>query len=205
MVDIFKTTNGGIEWTKDTTTYLDWEGIQLEYTFLITIMELLLVDLARNWEIYTTTNAGTNWTQVSNIPPPSANELTGHIASAGNSVWFGTYGGGNSVYRSTDRGLTWSVARNVPGHIGFCLAFKESLNGLAVNCFEGLGNRISKTTDGGVIWSAIPNIPTTPSTYFISYVARNTRSYVITFTPISGFLQQPFPDLRSPQTMDQAG
>ena len=68
-----------------------------------------------------------NWTQVSNIPPPAANELTGHIASAGNSVWFGTYGGGNSVYRSTDRGLTWSVARNVSGHIGFCLAFKESL------------------------------------------------------------------------------
>jgi photosystem II stability/assembly factor-like uncharacterized protein len=195
---VFKTTNAGIEWTRDTTIFLGSGGHPNDIHFFDANNGVVIGNpRGGNWEIYTTANGGTDWIQVpfSNIPPPAVNEFTGAglFASAGNNIWFGTFAGGNSVYRSTDRGMTWSVTRNVPGKAAFCIAFKDSLNGLSSNCFGGLGNRINKTTDGGVTWTALQNVPTTPSTYFISYVKGTQGSYVITSTSNIGFPEQTIP------------
>jgi hypothetical protein len=118
-------------------------------------------------------------------PPPVSSDISGQtFATVGNCVWFGTMY--NSVYRSTDKGMTWSAARDVLGYqsLGPFLAFRDSLNGLGCAPFPafvtGPINRISRTTDGGITWTpvAAAAIPATPSAWYPAYVP-GTHSYVI--------------------------
>jgi photosystem II stability/assembly factor-like uncharacterized protein len=198
---VFKTTNGGMDWEPQPTAFPGSGGYPDDIHFFDPNNGVAIGDPhGGNWEIYTTTNGGTLWTRVpsSSIPLPLSGEFSadGLYASAGNSVWFGTVAGGNNgVYRSTDRGRTWSVTRNLPGNVGFGVAFKDSLNGLAYSCFGPLGNRISRTTDGGTTWARLDSasIPSTPSTHYISYVPGTRGSYVMTSHNNIGFPEPTIP------------
>jgi hypothetical protein len=100
----------------------------------------------------------------------------------GHTLWFCTFE--RSVYRTTDRGMTWSVARNVLGSdgVGLVVAFKDSMNGLACSPFNNTGgNRIHRTTDGGATWTSLPpsSIPATPTAIWLAYDPA-LRVYVMT-------------------------
>jgi photosystem II stability/assembly factor-like uncharacterized protein len=180
---IFKTTDGGSTWTKQTTAFPGSGGFPVAIRFFDSNNGVCVGNPRGGyWEIYTTANGGTNWTRVpsGNIPSPLSGETApenNDAQSAGNSFWFGTFG--TSLYRTTDRGTTWTVARNViGGGSGFGFAFKDSLNGVACT-FVG-GNRISRTSDGGVSWTPILSVPSAVSTFYIADVKGTSGSYVIT-------------------------
>ena len=182
---IFKTTNGGKVWLRDTTAFRGPGGHPEGIHVFDPNNGLAFGDPRSNsWEIYTTTDGGGHWTQVpaGNIPAPTPADFgLIYSESKGNTLWFGTYN--RSIYKSTDRGMTWSAVRNVLGSdgVGVLPAFKDTLNGLCCSCFNNDGsNRIFKTTDGGATWTSLSpaSIPATPSAFFVSY-APGLHAYVI--------------------------
>lgn len=113
------------------------------------------------FEIYTTNDGGTSWTRVpsANIPAPQSGEygIVGHYSVIGDTVWFDTNKG--RVYRSPDRGLTWTVASTgltVPANSAMDICFYSSTNGIArvYNATTG-GNSMRVTSDGGTTWTAV--------------------------------------------------
>jgi hypothetical protein len=132
------------------------------------------------FEIYMTSNGGANWSQVprENIPPKLLGEggITHVFTAAGSSLWFPTmFSGKGRFYRTTDKGLTWSVLVYPNWHLGFypMIEFQDENVGL---CNGGWGD-VEKTTDGGVTWMAMP---TSMQLAFqdLKYVPRTSGMYV---------------------------
>ena len=187
---IFKTNDGGLTWTQQGSAFSGSGGFPLVIHFFDDNNGVCAGN-PRNgyWEIYTTSDGGALWSRVpsANIPAPIPANETGisHVAVAqGNSFWFSTFWG--SLYRSTNRGMNWTVARNTPGiDWGFDFAFKDSLNGLACT-FVG-GNKITRTSDGGATWTSVSFSGLSGlSTFFIAYAKGTTGSYVITSNSNTG-------------------
>jgi photosystem II stability/assembly factor-like uncharacterized protein len=185
---IFKTSNGGSNWVRDTTAFQGTGGHPNVIQFFDADNGLCVGNPRGGyWEIYTTTNGGSNWVRVpsANIPAPLAGELGiehSNVNTAGNYFWFQTLK--NSLYRTTDLGYTWTVAYNVtggPSQLGFGFAFKDSQNGLAADFYPN--SVISSSSDGGETWE--PMVPFPPgldtiSSLFIVYRKTPIGSYVIT-------------------------
>lgn len=181
---LFKTTDGGLTWAKQTTAFPSGGYPNVIHFFDSDYGVCVGDPNGGYWAIYTTTNGGTNWTRVPsvNIPFPLSGELGipgNKVITIGNNFWFSTFMA--SLYRTTDRGMTWTVAHNVIGNSGFGFAFKDSFNGLACT-FVG-GNKISRTSDGGVTWAPIVPFPpglSALSAFYVAYAKGSDGSYVIT-------------------------
>jgi photosystem II stability/assembly factor-like uncharacterized protein len=185
---IFKTTDGGLNWIRDTTAFQGSGGHPNVIHFFDADNGLCIGNPRGGyWEIYTTTDGGSNWIRVpsANIPAPLTNESgieTSYDPPAGNYFWFPTLR--NRLYRTTDQGYTWTVADSVtggPSQIGFGFAFKDNLNGLAADFYPI--SVISSTSDGGETWEPMVPYPpglSTISSLFIVYAKGTDSSYVIT-------------------------
>lgn len=126
--------------------------------------------------IVTTRDGGMSWRPVSpeSIPPALPGEAafaasgTGIVVQGQGNVWFGTGGGSVArVFRSSDRGRTWTVA-NTPVPAGnsagiFSLAFSDERNGVAVGgdyLKPGEArNNLLVTRDGGQTWTVPEGTP----------------------------------------------
>ena len=109
-----------------------------------------------DFEIYTTTNGGTTWTQVSgsNIPNPVSGEfgVVGYYSAVNDTVWFGTNKG--RVYRSTDKGLTYTVATVTPLNGKYIKpSFRNGSHGLVQDKDAGTTGTLCESFDGGVTWT----------------------------------------------------
>jgi photosystem II stability/assembly factor-like uncharacterized protein len=120
--------------------------------------------------IVVTDDGGKSWMQVPTDDAPAILPSEASFAASGtcltiqgtSNVWFATGGGARArVFRSTDRGRTWSVA-DAPVHAGnsssglFSIAFSDPLNGVAVGGDyakpkEPFDN-VALTNDGGRTW-----------------------------------------------------
>jgi photosystem II stability/assembly factor-like uncharacterized protein len=196
---IFKTINGGIDWIKQGTAYPGAGGHPSEIYFFDADSGLCVGE-PRNgyWEIYTTTDGGTNWIRVPSVsvPAPAPEDFTGDgisRAGVGNCFWFNS--ASCSVYRTTDKGLTWTVSRNIfPAPAYFIeLAFKDNLNGLAISYFGDDINKVSRSINGGESWTRLPELPSPPSSYWITYVPGTSGTYFITSHKNIGYLQPAVP------------
>lgn len=117
-----------------------------------------------------TDDGGVTWSRIptDNAPPMLPNEAafaasgTCLIVQGKSNVWIGTGGGERArVFRSTDRGRTWSVA-DTPIHAGnaaagiFSVAFTDAQHGVAVggqyNKPKELFDNVAVTSDGGITW-----------------------------------------------------
>lgn len=184
---ILCTTDGGSSWNRQLTASL----VAGVHFFDDTTGVSFGVPDAGYHQIYTTTNAGVLWTRVSRSNIPEAvNDAEGFIPSnysaVGNTIWIPTNGGfteGGSLYKSTDRGRTWSATRHVVPISGFFCAFKDSLNGLLSGGSAGV---VQRTTDGGATWKQTESKPQGISTLFMSYVPGTEGSYVVTSLPPRG-------------------
>ncbi len=164
---IYRTTDGGQSWDRES-AYAGPGGFPDVVHFFDDSAGVSVGDPhtpTNNWQIYTSTNGGNTWTPVpsSNFPPANSGEfgLAGVYKAVGSHLWFVSSAG--SLYRTSDRGVTWGITRNV-GNGSFGFDFTDSLNGLAT------GGPLKLTIDGGVTW--IRFAPTTfPPNFTAGYLA----------------------------------
>lgn len=109
---VFKTTDGGESWEFQiggTTPDESWNN--WVHFFDANNGVFMSDPVGGYFELYTTSDGGSNWTRVpsANIPAPLASEYgyTGGYTYVGNTVFFYTNKG--RILKSTDKGLTWSV------------------------------------------------------------------------------------------------
>jgi M6 family metalloprotease-like protein len=161
---IFITTNGGTGWTKQTTAAFSGAAAFPNVVHFFNATEGFCMGDPNGgyFEIYTTEDAGTNWTRVpqADIPANQSGEYgyTNLYDAVGDTVWFGTNKG--RVYKSTDKGLHWNVY-SVSGFSDFSdLTFNDGNNGIAqqVNYNTSTGAITSVllkvTHDGGQTWAS---------------------------------------------------
>jgi photosystem II stability/assembly factor-like uncharacterized protein len=148
--------------------------------------------------ILTTDDGGAHWTRVPTASAPPMLPGEAAFAASGtcltvlgtSNVWIGTGGGARArVFRSSDRGRTWSVA-DTPLHAGnsasgiFSVAFSDALHGVVVGGEyskpKELFDNVALTGDGGATWrlahgplpagymSAVAYLPETNGRWLVS-------------------------------------
>ncbi|MFC1554579.1 WD40/YVTN/BNR-like repeat-containing protein [candidate division KSB1 bacterium] len=169
---IFKTINGGLDWKE---TYSnETQGIFFNSMDFWDMDNGIAVGdpLDGGFMMIRTADGGNTWEQVpkENIPAPIDGEAqfaasgTCLIVQGENNVWFATGGGAARVFRSTDRGDTWTVHETpmISGEASqgiFSLAFRDANTGIIVGGdyrVDSLGTgNCALTTDGGVTWNLV--------------------------------------------------
>jgi photosystem II stability/assembly factor-like uncharacterized protein len=167
---IYKTTDGGKSWLLQLTVR-DARGFLDAIAFRDADHGIAMGDpISGRFTISTTDDGGVNWKpgSTNETPPALANE--GAFAASGTclvvegekNAWFGTGGGQVSrVFRSTDRGRTWTAhatpiaAGNASSGI-FSVAFRDPDHGVAVGGDYKQADRAGQvaawTSDGGRTW-----------------------------------------------------
>jgi hypothetical protein len=192
---IYKTTDRGTTWTAATGVYNNAASFPNTIHFFDQNNGVAMGDPVDGYfEIYTTTNGGINWVRVAmgNIPAPLTGEtgLVNEHSYYNNSYWFTTFE--KRVFRSTDRGYTWTCSQLPPSGQTFApsVAFRDELNGLA-SSMNGNEMITCKTSDGGNTWvyNSVPNwiyglgsityINGTQSTYALNSICWNGNELAI--------------------------
>ena len=164
---IWKTTDSGVSWSKQTTALFNGAGSYANFVHFWDANNGIAQGDPENgeFEIYTTTNGGVNWTRVpaANIPDPNP-DVNGEFGYfnlftvSGNTIWFGTDRG--RIFRSSDKGLTWTAYNSVySSDFGLDrFTFSSATKGILM-----IHNtlKIYSTADGGATWNPI----TTPDFY----------------------------------------
>jgi len=154
---IVVTNDGGATWTVQSTanftnSWADWVH------FFDSQNGVCMGDSYQNkFFIFTTTDGGTTWVRVpdANVPPASASEAgtVNMYDASGDNIWFGTSTG--RVYKSTNKGLNWTVSETNMGAIQADVRFKDANTGFVYGSNTGITWAIKKTTDGGATWNTI--------------------------------------------------
>lgn len=156
---IWKTTDSGITWTKQTTA--QFNSLTESYANFVHFWDanngIAMGDpQAGEFEIYTTTDGGTNWIRVdgASIPDPDAGGEYGYenlYTVSGNTIWFGTDIG--RIFKSTDKGLTWTATQSLStDFIEDKFTFSNETKGLLMIKDT---QKLHNTTDGGATWNPV--------------------------------------------------
>lgn len=102
-----------------------------------------------NWVLLKTTDGGSTWTSAATLPQAGTEYGWNNSGwRVGDNLWFGT--NNTRVYKSTDRGATWSYAPTTIIN-SYSIAFGNAQKGV-VGSATGTANR---STDGGNSWASI--------------------------------------------------
>lgn len=157
---IYRTTDSGVTWVKQPTALFN-DGTN-SFTNLVHFFNtnegVCQGDPANGYfEIYTTTNGGTNWNRVpsANIPAmlPGEYGYTHNYETLDNTIWMGTNKG--RIFKSTNKGLNWTVAQTPITDFGSAAisgnyAMKDQNNGI----FISSDWQFFRTTDGTATWTS---------------------------------------------------
>lgn len=201
---IYRTTDGGATWMR---TYRDdRQGIFLDaLAFWDNGRGLAFGDpLDGTFVVLATDDGGRSWRQLSGavLPAPLPGEA-GFAASGqalvtmpGGHAWIGTGGGPRArVLHTHDYGATWEVVDTpLPGGTGagiFGLAFRDSLNGIAVGGDHtqrtAPSMNVLRTADGGRTWELVGSTQPAGVRYGVAVVPNATsHTYVAVGPPGSG-------------------
>lgn len=188
---IYKTTDGGRNWTLQFTNP-DAKGFFDCMAFWDSKHGLALGDpVDGRFVLITTKDGGKSWKRLPSqaIPPAIAGE--GAFAASGtcvavqgkNNVWFATGGSVARVFRSADRGESWSVVETPIVHGNessgiFSIAFRDALHGVIAGGDykhpEHGGSNLAFTEDAGHTWQLAK---ASPQAYFsaVAFDAANDR------------------------------
>jgi photosystem II stability/assembly factor-like uncharacterized protein len=189
---VYKTINGGTVWNKQNTAIFD--GSANFVHFYDANIGFAIGDSL----IYRTTDGGANWivnTDLVSLFQYRQSYMYNAFETKGNHVWVGTNYG--RMFYSNDKGITWTAsATQIP--YGFkSIAFKDSLNGVAVvnkwqSGANGGGGFIDDaylyvTHDGGNTWAQqYMNLPGSfiyknyATKYAIAYVPGTASTFIMT-------------------------
>lgn len=160
---IWKTSNGGTTWAKQSTAAFALGTSFPNIVYFWDVNNGVTMgdpDSSGKFEIYTTSNGGTTWARIPGGNQPTVSNEFGYTTIrdvAGNTIWFGTDLG--RVFKSNDRGLTWTAAQTpiidfggvtVAGASG-TIEVKDA-NTAWVMDQDGL---IYSTTDAGATWEVV--------------------------------------------------
>jgi photosystem II stability/assembly factor-like uncharacterized protein len=169
---IYRTVDGGAHW-RITNQNRNPQAFYDCMAFFDARRGLVLSDPVNGrFRVLITQDGGRHWRvdPAHNVPPANANEY-GFAASnecittfGARDAWFGSGGaGGGRVYRSTDGGVTWRVARTPLARGAtagvFAVAFRSRLQGLAIGgdfANPAVAPRaLALTGDGGRTWTLV--------------------------------------------------
>lgn len=151
---IVKTIDGGLTWTPQNSATFNGSWANFVHFFNENDGVAMGDPASTDFVIYTTADGGNQWNLVSsaNLPDALVQEtgVTGYFYAVGSTVWFSTTKG--RVYKSTDKGLSWTVATT--GLSGLSrLSFKDENTGFAV--LTASPYTVKKTSNGGASWATV--------------------------------------------------
>ncbi len=159
---ILHTTDGGLNWTVQSSATVF--GSSASYPGLIRFFSATEgvavgapLSTSGGFEIYTTTDAGTTWTRSTATTPLTVVDENIAVTApsvVGSTIWFATSAG--RVFRSADKGLTWTVAL-VDSNVELTnVLFRDAQNGLALSLDDnGTNHRLFRSTNGGTTWAPV--------------------------------------------------
>jgi len=159
--NIWKTENGGLLWTMKTTT--QFEGSWANFYHAVSADTGVAVGDPNGgyWDICLTNDGGNTWSRVpsSNIPANYVGEYgtASAYSAVGNYIWFATNKG--RCYRSTNKGLNWTVKQVASAGANYNVCFVDSLRGVFWEPAPVFKKKASSyniyyvTTDGGLTWN----------------------------------------------------
>jgi len=200
---ILRTDDGGANWVHQSTALFNAAGNFPNWIFFWDENNGVCHGdpTAGYMEIYTTTDGGVNWVRTpdSLITPELPGEfgITDVFRQQGDSsLYFGTNLG--RIYKTADRGLSWTVAQTPFGDFIGAIAFRDANNGLCTSGGATGSVDVARTTDGGATWSLVGTntagmtlklgmcyVPNTPALYFISTPAAGSVDGT-TYSPNDG-------------------
>lgn len=173
---IWKTTDGGLTWTKQASALFNSNDSYTNFVYFWDANNGVTQGDPENgeFEIYTTTDGGTNWTRVNgtNLPDPDINGEYGYenlYSVSGNTIWFGTDRG--RLFKSVDKGLNWTVYQTPSTSFEYDnFTFSDNLKGLISIYASPIV--LYNTVDGGANWNQV----TSTGTYNtdISYIPNSS-------------------------------
>ena len=182
---IWVTQDAGITWTQQASAFTNSDSFANSVYFWDTDNGIALGDPQNGYfEIYTTSNSGTDWTRVNSTPalvPIDANEyaLTSKFNVSGDNISIGTTFG--RILHSNDKGQTWTVSQSPIADFGGGINGSDSADIAYINGNNGLLQTstwdLYATANGGTTWNpitpsgafrnfSITQVPGTSSTYF---------------------------------------
>ena len=188
---IYKTTNGGKTWDlqfKNTNEKAFFDAIACwDKNNCVAMSD----PVDRKFVLISTKDGGKSWTPIDTSKMPDAKEGEAAFAASGtclitqgkNNLFLVTGGTAARVFRSNDRGRTWSVAETpiVQGNAGsgiFSIAMLDARNGVIVGGnYEKPNenaNNIAFTSDGGGTWTSASGL-----TGYRSCVAIVDKNYMV--------------------------
>ncbi len=193
---IYKTTDGGLTWTRQATAaYGSSSFVNVVYFWDQNLGYCMGDPINGEFEIYTTDDGGTTWTLVpgANIPNPLAGEYgtVGYYSAAGDTTWFGTTKG--RVFRSIDNGHNWTMSAISGWGAKSTQPFtRNNMNTICGDRSAGSTGAMVRTTDGGTTWTPIVTtgqvftndmcyVPGTPSTWITTGAATGMTGVTYSF------------------------
>ncbi len=196
---VFKTTNGGANWTQQTSAnfsnlgYVDW------IYFWDANEGICLGDAVNGYfELFRTTNGGNNWSRL-NIIPAITNEIGYNeiYQVSGDTIWFQTSSA--RIIRSVNRGISWSVFSSG----------QTNNSGMAFSKGKGLGvafptdlsrkpysSKMIMSQNGGESWSTGTTTPFSDQAVFDATIVPETDYIVVSswgdnaYGPFSTYLSR---------------
>lgn len=172
---LFKTTDGGITWIQklNGAAGAGWLHFYDTQSGIAGAID----------SIATTTDGGETWAK-SAIPGFTANENTpiasgtNNYAVKGNYIWFGTTKG--RICRSRNRGKTWQFFNSGQGTTAYVqsVAFRDTLNGMAVSLKSGGATTRLVTNDGGQTWTSLPFNANSGTIGNVAYIPGTAETYI---------------------------
>lgn len=154
---IYKTTDGGVNWTLQTdgNTLAPGQGLYFRNVEFLNANVGFIGTF--QGKFYKTTDGGTNWAEVTNISPNPAG-ICG-INTVGSSTVYGVglFSEPATLIKSTDSGDTWT-STDMSAHATALVEVKffDEMTGYAAGK-SATGGIVIKTTDGGSTWTEVYN------------------------------------------------
>lgn len=159
--DIWKTSNGGLNWQKQFSFPQQNIGGKLVHFFdantgIAVSLNAEGFEPNRKYVIYRTTDGGTNWTSITNSPntPGSAAH---YYYTLGDAIYFWeSRVGGYKIFKTIDKGLSWTeISHTFDGSDWNLTAWSDINKGIVVEQNPTIVTpmKFLRTTDGGVTWN----------------------------------------------------